>query len=206
MPAAALSADDSRPFELVGTLAEALSHLIRTPLSVISNDLHYFAGRIPAEELERSNEKCRRIAESLSSVALLGRTPLEFRAIDLGSLLAGVLKESLIGFVPRAVIRGDHERLAVLLRIIRDLFFGPHSRARMRIAGDNAEIELIDAGCVLSSPAASLSSALRSPADKTCKAVLADAIIWAHGGSVEVTGERRACVCFALDPQARGWE
>lgn len=54
--------------ELVTALLQALAHKIRTPLSVISNDLNYFATLIDPDECSRSKRRCHEIDQILRDV------------------------------------------------------------------------------------------------------------------------------------------
>ncbi len=64
----------STPLNLLAFLAHALAHRIRTPLSVISNDLHYFKSLLPSGEVDRSLERAREIDKILRQAACLERS------------------------------------------------------------------------------------------------------------------------------------
>jgi hypothetical protein len=51
---------------LVSAFARFLSHTLRTPLSIISNDLYYFKMLLPPEECDRALERCQEISEKLA--------------------------------------------------------------------------------------------------------------------------------------------
>jgi|GEM_PF-2400837 len=56
----------------------ALSHTVRTPLSVVQNDLSYFASvksALPPEEYTRGIERCRQISELLRTATPLPLSP-----------------------------------------------------------------------------------------------------------------------------------
>jgi hypothetical protein len=56
--------------EILSALSHALSHQIRTPLSVISNDLFYLQSLVPEGECARALKRCQEISAVLQSVAL----------------------------------------------------------------------------------------------------------------------------------------
>jgi len=51
-------------------LMKVLSHKVRTPLSVVMNDLSYYDGLLPDEECDRPLRRCREIADLLSYCSL----------------------------------------------------------------------------------------------------------------------------------------
>ena len=54
----------------LAAFANGLSHKMRTPLSVISNDLSYFETKIDPSECERSKRRCRELSELLKELSL----------------------------------------------------------------------------------------------------------------------------------------
>ena len=61
---------------LFAQLARSLSHRLRTPLSVISNDLTYFQSLLPPHECARGISRCREISAVLTELARLNGAPL----------------------------------------------------------------------------------------------------------------------------------
>lgn len=61
-----------------------MTHVIRGDLSVITNDLTYLAGMVPAGEVERAKARCANIAQFLSKLAVLqnGFTPQQYTLAD----------------------------------------------------------------------------------------------------------------------------
>lgn len=51
-------------------LMKVLSHKVRTPLSVVMNDLSYYDGLLPDEECDRPLRRCREIADLLTYCSL----------------------------------------------------------------------------------------------------------------------------------------
>ncbi len=63
---------DTLALNLLSSLVRALSHQIRTPLSVISNDLSYFKNLLPEGECQRSLERCKEISNILGAALVDG--------------------------------------------------------------------------------------------------------------------------------------
>jgi hypothetical protein len=57
--------------QLAARLLRALAHRIRGDLSVITNDLSYLATLVDPTEIERSQERCRKIASELAVLRVL---------------------------------------------------------------------------------------------------------------------------------------
>lgn len=67
-------------------LMRALSHRLRTPLSVISNDLAYLSSKYP-EVLElKAEQKCREISDTLHSLSAALSSATSTEAISIGAL------------------------------------------------------------------------------------------------------------------------
>lgn len=64
----------------LSVLSRALTHVIRGDLSVITNDLTYLAGFVPAGEVERAKTRCGNIAQFLGKLVVLqnGFTPQKY--------------------------------------------------------------------------------------------------------------------------------
>lgn len=62
--------DDAVPLRLLKHLHKALSHRIRTPLSVISNDLQFLNSQYPHAELDRTIAQCKKITDVLTDCAI----------------------------------------------------------------------------------------------------------------------------------------
>ena len=110
-------------FDLINAFTRALSHRIRTPLSVISNDLFCFQSRLGQEECSRSVARCRDIASVLTDACAAGQEPLLLEVLRLGEILKEVFDgrlNGLAGFAAVAV-RGDRKRLKFALQAVRDL-------------------------------------------------------------------------------------
>lgn len=62
--------DDAVPLRLLKHLHKALSHRIRTPLSVISNDLQFLNSQYPHAELDRTIAQCKKITDVLTDCVI----------------------------------------------------------------------------------------------------------------------------------------
>lgn len=69
--------------EILQALLQGISHSIRTPLSVVSNDLTYFKTLIDPEECERSLVRIRDIAAFLRTVTNATKLTGEFQNVSL---------------------------------------------------------------------------------------------------------------------------
>jgi signal transduction histidine kinase len=71
---------------LLQTFVRVLAHRVRTPLSVILNDLSYLSSQHPPEEFERAVRRCREIAQILESIPQQVLSPANL-ALDEASAL-----------------------------------------------------------------------------------------------------------------------
>jgi signal transduction histidine kinase len=84
---------------LVAELLHRLAHDLRTPLAVISNELHYISTLVPKRECDRAVARCHDIDEEIATLSSFPRTPLQPLALtpaELGRALEqlGVVVES----------------------------------------------------------------------------------------------------------------
>ena len=71
---------DTRPLKVLQAIMRALSHSVRTPLSVVQNDLSYFStvkDPLPPSEFARGIERCRQISELLRSATPAPLEPVQ---------------------------------------------------------------------------------------------------------------------------------
>lgn len=109
-----------RTFVTLQSFARALSHAMRTPLGVISNDLHYLASRHDDGVLDTTQHQCRRIVDLLDLAGSLGAgawAPTE-------TSLAEIAQTAALTSVPIAVlgntsirIRVDRARFSTALKL-----------------------------------------------------------------------------------------
>jgi len=69
------------------SLARALAHKIRTPLSIIQNELSYLASLLPAGECERAFDACRSISQILALQAPFPAGNFETIEVTLGAFI-----------------------------------------------------------------------------------------------------------------------
>lgn len=62
---------------LVARLFHRLAHDLRTPLAVVSNELHYLSTLVPKGECDRAVARCRDIDEEIATLSLFPRTPFQ---------------------------------------------------------------------------------------------------------------------------------
>ena len=192
------------PVLLVAALVRALGHQIRTPLSVIQNDLSYLATIAPAEECRRGLDRCRRIADILKAAMLSGGTRFEQGECDLLALAREHQYSSTLG---EARCRGDREKLAYIVQSLPSIVAS--------LAGTVAAAELSrEDRCIALSARAT--NAAESPRNgdyvsltelsldgfkrDLIESVLVDAIVWSHGGSVRTRVANTAIQCHLLIP------
>lgn len=104
-------------FFLMSSLARAVNHQLRTPLSIISNNLFCLRGSAPAPELVASEEGCARIAAILTEMNRLGNEPLNLELFDLAPIIS-----DLTGTPCReAYFRGDMRRIRLAFQLLGEL-------------------------------------------------------------------------------------
>ncbi len=94
---------NNQAFLILSTFARSLAHKLRTPLSVISNDLYYFKSLLPTAECDRSIERCRQLSDILSEHTSFGGSELETRRISLTTLMGKAF--------PLCVVEGDDHNI-----------------------------------------------------------------------------------------------
>ncbi|MCB9029468.1 MAG: hypothetical protein H6619_00315 [Deltaproteobacteria bacterium] len=79
---------------LIHALTRALAHKIRTPLSVISNDLSYFQSQLEPGETERGLRKVREINEILKLCGELGSGEVKIESLNAEELKDLILQNA----------------------------------------------------------------------------------------------------------------
>lgn len=96
----------------------AVNHSIRTPLSVVSNELFYFKSLLPAQEIERAEARCAEIAGILDRTKFCGTTELCFEEVPASELINDAV--AALGIrapaVPSCMLYADRSRLAGAIR------------------------------------------------------------------------------------------
>lgn len=80
-----------RPLTATISLVKSLSHQIRTPLSVIQNEITYFKGLLPEGETDRALAKCAAITQILKNLNIVSLSGDERVKVPLYRLIDGLL-------------------------------------------------------------------------------------------------------------------
>lgn len=116
--------DNELPFFLLKTFARALGHQLRTPLSVISNDLSFLKASESTLECDRSINRCKELGSILKESTELFYSELSWKKIALISLwqeLSESLKFDLVfeqQDFDKLIITGDE---SILIRSLTEL-------------------------------------------------------------------------------------
>lgn len=89
-------AGDRRALEAIQTLMRGLAHRVRTPLSVVSNELTYLAKVYQTEECRRAMDRCQGISQILKSASLSLDPSVQVEEIPLPDFLRSCLPGSSI--------------------------------------------------------------------------------------------------------------
>jgi len=196
----------------VSALVRALSHQIRTPLSVISNELSYFKTLLPADECNRSLERCRGISEILSEISPKCLHDFSLNRIELAELLL-VLKDyrvDLSALKGKSVVsNADQLRSALDLAEKALCVLGPISNKEIQIAPRQLEI------MIAIRPASEVkdrigNSAFQFLSELICRkleadsslAPLADLLFWGAGAKTEISCDSLLKLKVLLDIEA----
>lgn len=127
---AGIASEAAQSFNRLVRFIRALNHRLRTPLSVISNDLYYLRTVAAGSEIERSMTRVQEMKSILNSVSLCGTRPLEFEEASFEELARGAADSSgtVVRMSSSALVRVDRERivlaLTLVLEMLRPLSFG----------------------------------------------------------------------------------
>ncbi len=123
----------------LSVLSRALTHVIRGDLSVITNDLTYLAGMLPAGEVDRAKTRCANIAQFLGKLAVLqnGFTPQQHTLMD---FLKSCLRSEVSDIAPWSdcEVRCDLKQAQCVFATIASLV-GSHGTAGISSAVVNVE-------------------------------------------------------------------
>jgi len=187
---------ESRPLMALSAFIGALVHTLRTPLSVVSNELEYLKGLVPEGECERAIKRCQEISVTLK--ALSGALPCDmtFETLPLGALLNEIgFRIQAPNLVTALSLRAQRPflvfALSVLKRILEDaggVFLRcPVEEWRVVRDGDRVDLawKAYGLGALPRIDCRSLAVFCREAlAADNYNAPLADVIIWAHGGEM----------------------
>ncbi|MCB0332920.1 MAG: hypothetical protein KDD55_05435 [Bdellovibrionales bacterium] len=207
-----MGAHDQRTLTALTALIRGVSHRVRTPLSVVSNDLSYFKTLIDPEECERSIVRCREISEILRDAARCGSYSLDLSPCVIEEFVTKVLTPSLgevevSGTVERelAVDKRLTEKALSCIPILFEKFGeGPSFLSAVRVVISDDDLELHFEGSVRAD------YINRSVERNRCDSFteyfcvvldtdsylppILDAVVWAHEGSVLIEIETCASV------------
>lgn len=103
----------------------ALNHRLRTPLSVVSNDLEALRAQLPSEEYERMRRKISQISELLRSVQRFSGALTLDSSVDLAQLVRSVAEEravgAVLGNIDPARVQGSESLVRVALDGVLEL-------------------------------------------------------------------------------------
>jgi signal transduction histidine kinase len=114
-----------RTHVIVSALIRALNHRIRTPLSVISNELEAVRAIAPAQETDAARQRVQQISDILKSAAQFAVSPAPQQRIDAVQILSEVATQN-----PECVMRpgpasvhtlGDKKMMALAIASIVEL-------------------------------------------------------------------------------------
>jgi len=115
MPA---SSSHQTPLTLLSAFVRALAHKVRTPLSVITNDLTYLRTLVPPEECERSLERSREIANLLRRLCDGCDADLDLRPLTLSAVLPPNLAS-----LSECTVVGDEQKLRLAFEFLNEVLF-----------------------------------------------------------------------------------
>jgi len=183
---------DGRCFESLQAFARTLNHALRTPLAVISNDLHFLAPTDQTGVVREALTRCRDIGAVLERAAALGSAPLNRTTVSLQQIAAWVRSS-----IPHTDITGsdslaveiDRERWGLIIELAPTaLGCGP---GEIHAALDGESGRLVCSFTRLESADALYRGAADgSPPADNFERLFIEAVVGAHGG--ECTFEHAA--------------
>jgi len=128
----------NRSLSLLGSFVQALAHDLRTPLSVIANDLTYLQHKYPKDEIDRTLGQVERVAALLKKAVGLSDAALQCEPVSLRELLRRA-DLSFEAFAADSTVMVDVERtIAALQELLK--FIEAWSGGKMTIGAGNREI------------------------------------------------------------------
>lgn len=80
-----------KPLLLITALLRSLGHELRTPLSVISNELYNLSFQVPKSEISLAQTRCLEIGDRLKQICDVSLEQLKVEQLDIGSFLPKLL-------------------------------------------------------------------------------------------------------------------
>lgn len=179
---------------LLAAFSRALSHQMRTPLSVISNDLFYLQTLVAPEECQRSLERCKSISDILARSCELDTEPLQLASIPVSAVLPD---NFCVAVSVSCRIRGDRERLRRAFCMLSDLLcLGTDGRSSTSLAQKERIIVLTIETCLEGLELEPKIEALKANCftqlfniqgrQDGFAPMFIDAILWEHGAHMDI--------------------
>lgn len=217
-----MTADSNqRTLAIVSNLIRVLTHKIRTPLSVISNELEAFKAALPGSELDLSRQRVMQISEILKSLSQFAVSPAPKQRTNAQEILEEICKlhAAQIAVGKRAAALetlGDRRLFSLALNSLLGLLVQLDTQVEVESSAD-AEI-----GCIVfrspfrsvldnsgHAPWTSLSSFFNDGMDlDSFLPPCIDSVLLAQGVSVSVTAQNgisislRFELCPAISPRS----
>jgi hypothetical protein len=193
----------SRPLWLLSSLYHSLSHQIRTPLSVISNELACIDSGVG--EVSRSQRRCREIVDILDSIPAAALTNPNFENINFADLgIAALTSQSVL-------LRADRKLLSLAFHLFEalcaDLFQAKPAFASMiRTTSDSKATALVLKVTINNGRFRPIQRRYQSLTDYFCTTLeidspippFIDAILWAHDVNIEIIASNSSAFSFIL--------
>lgn len=179
----------SRELILLNAYYKALSHQIRGPLSVISNELQYFQSSGKKDEYAKCLEKCKHIAEILQMSQIPNPT-FSMEGLDFLELVNSVFQVEVLQSTAM-IVNGDAFKLQMAFTHLKEILNKLSNLSKFKIASDKSSY-LLQIHTPLNHPIEkkfdSLSAAvcLELGLDLLTPC-LVDAILWAHAVKTSVS-------------------
>ena len=201
----ALRNRETPTFAALQNFARAVSHTVRTPLAVISNDLQYLTAHDATGVAQTTLVQCRKIAAILDTIAALGKNSLQLTPTaygDLQRLLEIAPTPGEPAPSPASILSIDRRFLSEIVRLSDALLAStvPASRTLRQTAAG----VLISFGAV---PCLNGPNAPHRPSEMWAdriEAILLETLVEAHGGWFEGCSLESLTLALPLSSQHQG--
>lgn len=179
---------------LLGSLIRSLSHELRSPLSVLANDLTYLKSRYPNDDVDRALAQVDKISSLLKKVSKIGDGALDLESHPMKEVLA--LAELDTAQCGDAMITVDRDVTALALQWLVELLdgFSYGKNTAARIAPGQIEFSQVNAPSIkgdFSSLTSFCSEACRT---NTLLAPLIDSVFQAQAIELKISSGDRLVV------------
>jgi hypothetical protein len=187
-------------WDLLSAFCHALAHQLRTPLSVISNDLAYFKSILPAGETERSAKRLNEVTGLLKKLNQNFKGALSMQPVE----AAVIFKE--FEWQEDKFIAADAEKLRWAWEGLKESFLAlcADSAGAVEAAHQDGKLLLKLRTAAATQSAAQNGSITLSEFFNRCygqdnvEAVLWDAIFGAHGAQITLAAESKITLSIVL--------